>query len=77
MLERIARTSYRHRWVVLIAWIVTLVAAVSVGRTFAGDFATGGKLPNTESRRAFDLLESRFPAARVTAARSCSRPSKG
>ena len=62
MLERIARTSYRHRWVVLIAWIVTLVAAVSVGRAFAGDFATGGKLPNTESRRAFDLLESRFPA---------------
>ena len=62
MLERIARTSYRHRWVVLIAWIVTLVLAVSVGRAFAGDFATGGKLPNTESRRAFDLLESRFPA---------------
>ena len=50
MLERIARTSYRHRWVVLIAWIVTLVLAVGVGRAFAGDFATGGKLPNTESR---------------------------
>ncbi len=62
MLERIARTSYRRRWLVLAAWIVALVATVSLGRSLAGDFASGGNLPNTESRRAFDLLESRFPA---------------
>ena len=45
MLERIARTSYRHRWVVLIVWIVTLVAAVSVGRAFAGDFRDRRQAP--------------------------------
>ena len=62
MLERIARTSYRHRWLTLGAWIVALVAVVTLGRSFAGDYSSGGNLPNTESRRAFDLLESRFPA---------------
>ncbi len=62
MLERIARTSYRHRWLTLTTWVVALVAIITLGRSFAGDFATGGNLPNTESRRAFDLLESRFPA---------------
>ncbi len=62
MLERIARTSYRHRWLVLVVWIAALVVTVSLGRSLAGDFASGGNLPNTESRRAFDLLESRFPA---------------
>jgi hypothetical protein len=64
-LERIARTSYRHRWVVLIKrGSSPSIAAVSVGRCACERdfFASGGKLP-TPSRRAFGLLESLLPRA--------------
>jgi RND superfamily putative drug exporter len=57
MLERLARTMYRRRRRVLVAWIVLLVASYAVASSIGGAFRTEFKLPGTESQAAFDLLQ--------------------
>jgi putative drug exporter of the RND superfamily len=51
-----------HRTAVILGWIATLVvvvfAAISAGSAFSENF----KLPSSDSQRAVDLLEKRFPA---------------
>jgi RND superfamily putative drug exporter len=42
-------------------WIVALVAVIALSRVFGGAYATDFSLPGTESQRAFDLLQQRFP----------------
>ena len=62
MLKRIADVCYRHRWRVLIAWIVAFVAMSAVGGAFAGEFSQSFHLPKSDSQTAFDLLDHKFPA---------------
>ena len=61
MLTRIARTSYRHRRAVLAIWLVALALAIVGGSALAGEYATNGRLPNTDSQRAYDRLAKDFP----------------
>lgn len=60
-LERWARFAVRRRGLVVVTWIGLVVALIVVWRTSGGEFATNFTIPNTESQRAFDLLEERFP----------------
>jgi putative drug exporter of the RND superfamily len=62
MLERLARWSYTHRWRMLGIWVVALVAIIALGSTAGGDYSSDFSLPGSESQKAFDLLEQRFPA---------------
>jgi RND superfamily putative drug exporter len=59
----IARWAFRHRRIVLGLWIALLlglgVLNSIVGAAFKDDF----KLPDTESKRALDILQRDFPAA--------------
>ena len=57
MLQRLARTMYRRRRYVLVAWIVLLVGTFALVERLGGVFKTEFKLPGTESQAAFDLLE--------------------
>ncbi len=57
MLQRLARTMYRRRRYVLVAWIVLLIATFALASGLGGAFKTEFKLPGTESQAAFDLLE--------------------
>jgi putative drug exporter of the RND superfamily len=56
------RWTIAHRWIVVSAWIVlavgVLAASQAVGKRNANNFS----LPNTDSQRAIDLLQSRFSA---------------
>jgi RND superfamily putative drug exporter len=61
MLDRLARSSFRHRRVVLAAWLIAFVLALVAGSAVAGDTATQGRLPNTDSQRAYDTLARDFP----------------
>jgi putative drug exporter of the RND superfamily len=61
MLTRLARTCYRHRRIVLSAWILLFVAAIAAGTQYGGKAATNAALPGTDSQRAADLLRSQFP----------------
>src|SRR5262249_34592267 len=61
MLTRIARTSFRHRRIVVGVWIAAFLLAVVGGSVLAGSTATQGRLPHTDSQRAYDLLARDFP----------------
>lgn len=58
MLERLARTAYRRRRLVVGAWVVLLIGAFTLSNVIGGTFRTEFKLPGTESQEAFDLLEA-------------------
>ena len=58
MLERLARTMYRRRRRVLVAWIVALIGTFMLSGVLGGAFHTEFKLPGTESQAAFDLLQN-------------------
>lgn len=62
LLERWARFTHRRRGFVIASWIVFLVALVFTLNRFGGEFSTEFSLPGSESQRARDLLEERFPA---------------
>jgi RND superfamily putative drug exporter len=61
MFTRIGRLSYRHRRLVVGLWIAALAIAIVGGSAIAGDTATSGRLPNTDSQRAYDALAREFP----------------
>ena len=61
-LLRVADLSYRHRRVVVLAWLLALVLTTALGQRFGGDFTIDFKTPASESSRAQDLLQSKFPA---------------
>ncbi|MFP5353090.1 MAG: MMPL family transporter [Actinomycetota bacterium] len=63
MLERIARFSYRRRWLMLVVWVVALIGFNVLQATAGGDYSTDFSLPGADSQKAFDLLEERFPQA--------------
>src|SRR6266566_8067367 len=58
---KLTRWTIAHRRIVVVAWIVlavgVLAASQAVGKRNANNFS----LPNTDSQRAVDLLQSRFP----------------
>src|SRR5581483_4376700 len=60
-LGRWARFAVRNRGKVLIGWLVGLVVVVALSRAVGGTFANSFSIPGSESQRAQDLLQARFP----------------
>ncbi|MGW1024782.1 MMPL family transporter [Streptomyces sp. NPDC002577] len=61
-LDRLGRLAFRRRWRVLVLWVLALVAA-GMASALAPAAPDGSySMPGTESQRAFDLIEERFPA---------------
>jgi len=60
MLASLGRWSFKNRWLVVVGWIALMVAVFGtagvVGSAFDGSFA----IPDSESRRGFDALETHF-----------------
>src|SRR5919106_2684869 len=56
MLERIARTSYRRRRLVLLAWILVTAGLIALSGTAGGEFRNDFELPGSESDGAIDIL---------------------
>jgi RND superfamily putative drug exporter len=65
MLKRLARTSYRRRWGVLVAWVVFLVAVSVVSQAAGGVFRNEFSLSGSESKQASNLLKERGFADRA------------
>ena len=61
MLNRLARWSYRRRWITLGLWIAALVGFALLGSTVGGDYSQNFSLPGSDSQEAIDLLRDRFP----------------
>lgn len=49
MFQRLARTCYQRRWLVLVGWVVLLVALGALQGPLGGEFRTDFSLPGTES----------------------------
>ncbi len=62
MLARLARTSYRHRRLVLVAWVAVLILLSVVSGKAGTAWSQSFSLPGTDSQAATDLLQSRFPS---------------
>ncbi len=61
MLERLARFSYRRRWIVLGLWVAALIGFSVLSSTAGGDYSQNFSLPGADSQAAYDLLSERFP----------------
>ena len=61
MLQRLASACFRHRWRTIGLWAAALVGLFIVSGSLAGKFADGGRLPGTDSQRAYDLLGAEMP----------------
>src|SRR4051812_12088228 len=57
----LARWCYRHRLVVLLLWVGALFGLGFSASTAGTDYANVFSLPNTDSKRAYDLMEKAFP----------------
>ncbi|WP_432155375.1 MULTISPECIES: MMPL family transporter [unclassified Streptomyces] len=57
-----ARWCYRHRLVVLLLWVGALFGTGFAASTAGTDYANVFSLPDTDSKKAYDLMEKAFPA---------------
>lgn len=67
-LYRLGRFAFRRRGLVVLIWLGLLAAGVVGSATLSGPTANGFSIPGTESQRAADLLNDRFPQAGADAA---------
>src|SRR4051794_24630525 len=61
MLERLARSCFRHRRRVVAIWVVAFIGMAILGRAAAGDYSANFNTPGSESKAALDLLNQKFP----------------
>jgi putative drug exporter of the RND superfamily len=57
----LASWSYRHRWIVVSAWLVALFAFFAIARVAGTAYSNDFDLPHSESTRALDLIKSVAP----------------
>ena len=57
----LARWCYRHRVVVVAAWLVVLVSVIGIERAVGSAYTDSFSLPGTESSRGLQLLRSELP----------------
>ncbi len=62
MLERLARFCYRRRWFVLAFWVLLLVGVNVVASSLGSAFHTDFNSPDSESKKAEQLLQREFPS---------------
>ncbi|MDA0350633.1 MAG: hypothetical protein O3A10_00295 [Chloroflexi bacterium] len=60
MLASLGRWSFKNPWLVLASWVVVLVAVFGSVATFGTAFSSAFEIPDSESRRGFDVLDSNF-----------------
>jgi RND superfamily putative drug exporter len=58
----LTRWTIAHRRIVVVSWIVLTLGLFALSQAVGSRNATSFALPNTDSQRAVDLLQSRFPA---------------
>src|SRR6267154_1061274 len=59
---KLTRWTIAHRGIVVVAWIVLAIGVLAVSQAVGKRNANNFSLPSTDSQRAVDLLQSRFPA---------------
>src|SRR6267154_3315376 len=73
----LTRWTIAHRRIVVLSWIVLAVGVLAVSQALGKRNANNFSLPNTDSQRAVDLLQGRFPAQAGDADQIVSRTRSG
>ena len=68
-LYRVGHWAFRHRWIVLGFWVASLVVVGALSQAVKEDFSDAFNVPGTESQRALDLLDEKFPGSGGATAR--------
>jgi RND superfamily putative drug exporter len=63
ILQRLGRSSFRHRRRVLALWLGVLILIAVIGAAASKPFSEEFKIPGTGSQQAIDLLKAKLPAA--------------
>ncbi len=58
----LARWCFRHRKIVLSAWLVALILVGGIARTVGSSYGNNFSFPSTDSSRALDIVKANFPA---------------
>ncbi len=61
MMKTLATFSFRHRWLVVVAWIAAVVGATMLASAVGGEYADGGRLVGTDSDSAYELINRESP----------------
>jgi RND superfamily putative drug exporter len=61
-LSRLAHACAAHGWRTIAVWLVAIVAVFGAAQTLGGPLVDQFSLPGSDTQRATDLLQSRFPA---------------
>ncbi|MGC5287625.1 MMPL family transporter [Micromonospora sp. DT231] len=59
-LDRLGRTTARHPWLTLAAWVVSVLALLGAAQVSGGAFVNEFRIPGAESQRAVDLTQKHF-----------------
>jgi RND superfamily putative drug exporter len=62
-MANIARWCFRHRFIVIILWVVALLGAFGAAKALGTNYSNSFSLPNTDSTRALSLLQSVSPSS--------------
>ncbi|UZX01285.1 MMPL family transporter [Arthrobacter sp. CDRTa11] len=63
LLYRLGKFSYRHRWLVVSAWLAVLVAVGGSAAAFHGTMSNNFQIPGTETQQMLDKLKADLPAS--------------
>ncbi|MER7983881.1 MMPL family transporter, partial [Streptomyces sp. NPDC095817] len=63
LLYRLGRFAFRRRGLTVLLWLLVLFGAGFAASSAPAPPADTFSMPGTESQKAFDLLEEKFPAA--------------
>ena len=69
LLYRWGRSSARHPWRMIGAWLVIAISVLALQATVGGDTSDDWSIPGTEAQQGQDLLERSFPAESGVAGR--------
>jgi RND superfamily putative drug exporter len=63
LLYRLGKFSYRHRWLVISAWLAVVVAAGASAAAFHGTLSNNFQIPGTETQQMADKLKKELPSS--------------
>ncbi|WEV78195.1 MMPL family transporter [Janibacter cremeus] len=61
MLRALATFSVRHRWLVIVTWLLLVGGLLFAGQSYGGSFSNDMSIEDTDSQAAYDALEEQFP----------------
>jgi len=60
-MNRLAQLSFKHRRLVIVAWVLLLLAIVGLSKSVGSTYSSSFALPNTESSLATEVIQKSFP----------------